>query len=436
MLQHHVDPQIDETLHAAHTLLLEGEGWAKLWKGRVFLAARLLFVHRHGPGQFVHLAAHFARVGHAVSFLCESCDRSIPGVRVLKHRVPAPATRENGAAVDYQLRLGQEVAHVMEALRRQEGVPDAIVGHVGWGSLLFAKDVFPEVPVLGYCEFFYRSEGADVGFDPATPRRPDDAARLKARNFAQVSTLLGIEAALSPTEWQRSLYPDDLRKRIGVVHDGIDLSFCRPDTNAALTLPNGRVVRPGEKIVTYAARNLEPYRGFPQFMRAAARLARADPDVTFLVAGGDASSYGPPPGDGRSWREVMMGETGLDPARIHFLGTLAHADLIRLFQVSSAHVYLSYPFVLSWSMLEAMACGVVLVGSATPPVQEFVREGINGRLVPFFDADALAATMGEALRAGDKLAPLREAARRTVERRANLPDCIRRQSRAIGALLR
>lgn len=358
----------------------------------------------------------------------------MPGVRVIRHR-QIGQNGPDGTATDYHLRLGTEVAHVLEALRQQEGAPDLIVGHGGWGSLLFAKDVFPTTPQLNYCEFFYQPKGADVGFDPEAPTRLTDVSKLKARNFAQISTLLHMDAGISPTQWQKSLFPKSLRNRIGVVHDGIDTSFCHPDANASFTLPDGRVLHAGDPVITYAARNLEPYRGFPQFTRAAAALAQTDPNVVFLVAGGEATSYGPSPADGRTWRQVMMEETGMDPARIHFTGTLPHSELIRLFQVSAAHVYLTYPFVLSWSMLEAMASGALIVGSATAPVTEFIAHGRNGLLVPFFDAEALTQTLRKALHNAQAFAPMRIAARRTVEERARLEECLQLQVRAMATVL-
>lgn len=396
--------------------------------------ANILFVHRHGPGQFVHLCAHLARQGHMVTLLCESADREVPGIRVINH--PEIGRNVGPTAVDYQIRVGTMAAQAMDAMRRKGEVPDILVGHVGWGSLLFAKDIFPSTPMLGYCEFFYRARGADVGFAPSDAVTIDDIVRLKARNFAQLSTMHEIEAGISPTAWQRGGYPNAIARQIGVIHDGIDTEFCVPDAGATYTLPSGLRVSSGDPLVTFAARDLEPYRGFPQFMRAAALLARRDPRVIFAVAGGDGASYGAMPEDGRPWREVMMEETGLDPARIHFLGTIPHPELIRLFQVSAAHVYLTYPFVLSWSMLEAMAAGVLLVASDTAPVAEFVTHGKNGLLTPFFEPDHLAATIAGALAAGDKATALRQAARQTVVERVDLRATLKLQSRLLGRLIK
>jgi glycosyltransferase involved in cell wall biosynthesis len=279
--------------------------------------------------------------------------------------------------------------------------------------------------------------GADVGFDPADRIDAGERMRLRLRNSAQLLTLDALDAAWSPTGWQRMLYPQAYQERIGLCHDGIDIETCRPDPQARFRLPNGRVLAPGDPVVTFVARDLEPYRGFPQFMRAAALVARERPDVTFVVAGADGVSYGRPRSDGRTWREAMMAETGLDPSRVVFLGTIPKADLIRLFQVTTAHVYLSYPFVLSWSVLEAMACGALVVGSATPPVQEVITDGVNGLLAPFFDERALADTVARAIdRRRPSLQALRQAARDTIVARFGLDACLSRQITAIERLAR
>ncbi|WP_075217289.1 glycosyltransferase [Mongoliimonas terrestris] len=397
---------------------------------------RVLFIHRSGPGQFLHLARHLADRGDGVTLLCERVDRPLGDVRVLLHGTEAPARARTatGAAVDYHVRLGERVAVAIDRMVRREGPPDVVVGHAGWGSLLFVKDVLPATPALAYCEYYYRPSGADMGFDPADPVTAEDRRRLRARNLAQTATLSAVEAGLSPTRWQRDLYPAEYRPKIGLCHDGIDTDVCRPDPTARFTLPDGRVLDRTAPVVTFAARDLEPYRGFPQFMRAAAKVAARHPAATFVVAGGDGVSYGRKAPDGRSWRAVMLEETGIDPSRIHFVGTLPHADLIRLFQVTTAHVYFTYPFVLSWSMLEAMATGALVVGSATAPVEEFVADGRNGLLAGFFDPDALADQLMEVLARPAAFDGLRAEARRTVQARADLATSLARLTGGIERL--
>lgn len=398
---------------------------------------KVVFVHRQGPGQFLHLAPHLAAAGWRVTLLCETADARMPGVEVVRYRAE-PAMPASGpiarylAGHEHHVRIGMSVAEALDVMCRREGAPRVVVGHIGWGGLLFAKDVLPDTPMIGYCEYFYRAEGGDVGFDPDETVSLDDRQRTRLRNTGQLVTLEAIEAGLSPTQWQRSRYPGWARRRIALCHEGVEVDRCRPDPRARLALPDGRTVAAGDPVVTYVARDLEPYRGFPQFMRAARKVAERVPDAVFVVAGGDGVSYGRRSEDGRPWREVMMRETGLDPRRIIFLGRVDHPTLIRLFQVSRAHVYLTYPFVLSWSVLEAMACGCLVVGSATPPVEEVVSDGVNGLLADFWDIDALAARVTEALAEPRRHDALRAAARRTIQQHYALPACLERQTAIVN----
>jgi glycosyltransferase involved in cell wall biosynthesis len=302
--------------------------------------------------------------------------------------------------------------------------------------MMFVKDALPATPSLGYCEYFFTQQGGDLGFDPADPVTMPDLARARARNMVQQATLHAIDAAFSPTAWQRSRYPAAEQQRIAICHEGVDIVACRPDAAARFKLPDGRVIKTGDPVVTYVARSLEPYRGFPQFMRAAAEVARQRKDALFVVAGGDDVSYGRAPPKGKTWRQAMMAETGIDRARIVFLGNIAHADLVRLFQVSAAHVYLTVPFVLSWSMLEAMACGCLIVGSRTAPVAEVVADGRNGLLTDFFDARQLARRLIGVLDKPDAHKSLRRQARVTIEDRYRRSDCLAGQLALIDAVRR
>ncbi len=397
---------------------------------------RLVFVHRRGIGQFEHLARSLVAEGADVTLVTETVDRRIEGVRILRHRAEAARSEAEAPLVasSHHARIGMRVAETLDALRRAEGAPDLVLGHIGWGSMTFVKDVLPRTPALGYCEFFYSAEGADIGFDPAVPVDLALRQRLRLRNSAQLVTLAAIEAGVSPTAWQKSLYPAALQPRIAVCHDGIDLARFRPDPRATLTLPDGRVLRPGAPVVTFTARDLEPYRGFPQALRAAEIVTRRHPTALVVFVGGDGVSYGTPRADGRSWKEAALAAADLDPARVLFPGRVSHAALIRLFQISAAHLYLAYPFVLSWSMLEAMACGALVIGSATPPVEEVIADGRNGRLVPFFDAEALAETVLDVLARPDAALPLRRAGRATIAARYRLDAALARQRRLIAHL--
>ncbi|BDW87251.1 glycosyltransferase [Thalassospira tepidiphila] len=393
---------------------------------------KIVLVHRHGPGQFVHLACHLADAGWQVSFLCEAMNVRLPGIRTLRQPVTAPPPAIPFA--QYHQDVGLKAARTLESLVREEGAPDIVYGHIGWGSMMFARDVLPKTPHIGYCEHYYHATGRDVGFDPDDEITLAKRAQLRVRNAAQLITLDQLDAAISPTKWQKSAFPAAYHHKIGVCHDGIDTHRCQPNPNASLTLPDGRVLTARDQVITYVARDLEPYRGFPTFVRAAATLAQQNPDAQFVIAGGDGVSYGQARKDGRTWRDVMMAETQIDPSRIHFLGQIPHDQLIRMYQISSLHVYLTYPFVLSWSVLEAMACGAPVIASDTGPCHDMIRDRQNGFLTDFWDSDALALKMAFCLTHRDDLKPLRERARKTILNHFDLRRCLDRQTTLIENL--
>jgi glycosyltransferase involved in cell wall biosynthesis len=296
-----------------------------------------------------------------------------------------------------------------------------VIGHNGWGEILYVKDVLPRTRLLGYFEFFYRASGSDVDFDPEFPPEPDAAQRLRTRNALNLLGLDAVDWGQSPTEWQRSQYPKRYRERITVVHEGVDTSLVRPDPTARLWLSSGRCLSRADEIVTYSARDLEPYRGFHVFMRALPTVLERRPAAQVLIVGRDGVSYGRQPEGAPSWRAAMLEELAgrLDLRRVHFLGHLPYQQYLTVLQISTVHVYLTYPFVLSWSLLEAMSAGCLVIGSRTPPVQEVMHDGENGRLVDFFDMEALADRITTALAtnadgAGDTI---RTAARQTIVER-------------------
>jgi glycosyltransferase involved in cell wall biosynthesis len=400
------------------------------------------FVHRRGFGQFAALAEHLATSGHDVSLICETVDRRLPSVRVIRHRVE-PGPRTDGQMArhlgipDHHVRIGHRVAETLDSMARQGETPDIVIGHIGWGSMMFVKDVLPSVPALGYCEFFYRAEGADVGFAPDDKPDVETRKRLRLRNVAQLLSLEAIDGGISPTHWQKSLYPASVQNRITVCHEGVDTNRFRPDLNASLKLPDGRILKAGDPpIITFVARDLEPYRGFPQALEAAAKVVRQNTDALFVFVGGDGVSYGTPPPGGGSWKDALLGEHDIPADRILFPGAISHDLLRQLYQISAAHIYLTYPFVLSWSVIEAMACGALVIGSDTPPVREVIRSGQNGLLVPFYDTDALASTILRVLQNPSDFLPMRVAARRTVEYRFRLVDSLSRQKSLIASALR
>lgn len=373
------------------------------------------------PGQFQHLVEHLAGAGHEIYFVSKNTTRRLKGVTSVVYKLKPPPKPDAGTATAIRLLHPVTVAvshaeSVLKALRvlKQRGVqPDLIIGHTGWGEMLFAREVFPGVPILGYFEYYYSPEGADVDFDPEHPTEADLAAKLRLRNAVNLSSLEACDRGVTPTQWQWSTYPEVYRPKLTVLHEGIDTAALRRPEQAAFTLPDGRRLARGEEIVTYVSRNLEPYRGFHIAMRAFAEICRRRPRTQILIVGGDSASYGRrlPPG---AYREKALAEVQIDPARVHFLGKIPYAQFLNLLHVSSAHVYLTYPFVLSWSMLEAMAAECLVIGSRTPPVEEVLTDGRNGVLVDFFDHAVIADRVVQVLDAPAKFDAMRAEARRTV----------------------
>jgi glycosyltransferase involved in cell wall biosynthesis len=387
---------------------------------------RFLFIHQNFPGQFVHMAQALVQQGHEVVALGIK-GKALPGVQFIRYE-PRPPQRMSDVEVarDFEVKIvrGLACAQVMEQLKGRGFAPDTIVAHPGWGESLFCKDVWPDVRLLMFGEFFYSTQGADYNFDPEFGRESiADRSRLRLKNTVHLHALHACDAGYTPTRWQWGQLPAEYRHKFQVIFDGIDTERVAPAPDAFVQLRRDNVrLKPGDEIITFVNRNLEPYRGFHVFMRALPEILRQRPHARCLIVGGDEVSYGSKPRQGGTWRDVMMAEVGarLPMDRVHFLGNLAYADYLRVIQVSACHVYLTYPFVLSWSCLEAMSAGRVVVASGTEPVREVLEDGVNGLLVDFFDTAALARQVVEVLAEPGRHAELGARARQHVREHYDL----------------
>ncbi|MEA4836639.1 MAG: glycosyltransferase family 4 protein [Anaeromusa sp.] len=381
----------------------------------------ILFVHQSFPGQFINaVLALAAQPGNRVVFLTQEGSKlDLPQVQKVtfkQARYAAESTHPYLRNAENAVLQGQAAYRAGLALKQQGFVPDVIYGHAGFGATMYMKDLYPHVPLVGYFEWFYHAHGTDMGFDPAEPTTMDDECRLRTKNMVLLQELASCDAGVTPTYWQHSQFPLEYRTKLMVLHDGVDTRVNQPVEGAKLVLPEiGLDLSEAQEIVTYVGRGMEPYRGFPQFMEAVSLLLKERPQCHVVVVGSDEIAYGHAHASGKSYKTLMLESYSYDQSRLHFTGPLVYGQYRQVLQASSVHVYLTYPFVLSWSMLEAMACGCTLVGSATPPVQEVVRHGENGMLVDFFNAHQLAKQISELLDQPEQRKKLGMQARETIK---------------------
>jgi len=405
---------------------------------------KFLFVHQNFPGQYLHivrslLADNEAADGtHEIVFMTEPNENYLVGVRKVTYsRPPAAAAGVHRYASDFDLamRRAEAAANGARQLKQLGFLPDIIIGHHGWGELLNLADVYPGVPILGYFEFFYGTDNADVNCDPEFPLSPELFAGVRAKNCVNLMAFALEQHGQVPTRWQLGTYPQWARGWLHLLEEGVDLETCRPAPEMRRkTLRLGTLtVSPKQRLVTYVARNLEPYRGFHTFMRALPAILDARPDIIVSIVGGDEVSYGSAHPKG-PWREVMLTELKgrLDLSRIHFMGKVPYEQHLALLKRSDAHVYLSYPFVASWSLREALACGCVVVGGDAQTISEFVTHGENGLLVPFLNSGALAKSVLHVLGDAKLDAQLRVGARAYAEQNLDLQAYIARYRGLIG----
>lgn len=381
----------------------------------------ILVVHQNFPGQFRHILPVLVKQGHRVVGMAQHQTKDvIQGVGLHIYQF----TRGHGSdvhplAIEWEAKVlrAEACALACKQLKQAGFVPDLILGHPGWGEMLYLKELFPLARIISYAEFFYHAKGQDFGFDPEFPETdPLAVAKLHTKNANLLLAMEQMDAGLSPTRWQASVHPAWAQQKIRVIHDGVDTDKVSPDSLAKVSLPDrGLELVPGDEVITFVARNLEPVRGYHILMRALPEIMKRRPNAIILIVGGDGVSYGAESKQ-ESYRQRFLNEVKhqLDPRRVIFLGQVPYGVFLRLLQVSRCHIYLTYPFVLSWSMLEAMSAGSLVIGSRTPPVEEVIRHGENGLLVDFFDVTAWADQVCDVLAHSKDYDQMRKAGRQTV----------------------
>ena len=355
---------------------------------------KVLFVHQNFPGQFRHVFS--ALVKDPAYDVRAFCMREPQGHKdiVIDCRSYLQAPKSSSPIIDdfaAKIARGMATSRAAEALKFSGFIPDVIVGHPGWGEMLFLRDSFPNARIICLFELFYRAQGQDVGFDPEFPVSQEEIWGLQIKNAVNHFALEACDIGVSPTQWQRKSYPKKWHDKIRVIHEGIDTDYFCPDPKAQIKLPGGTLKR-GDGLITFVARNLEPYRGFHTVMRALPQILRDNPQAIVAFVGAEGVSYGAAAPGGQSWREALKAELGfsVDWSRVMFMGHVPQEVYRRILQISTVHIYLTYPFILSWSLLEAMSCECAVVASDTAPVAELIEDGRHGMIVDFFDPLALA----------------------------------------------
>ena len=403
---------------------------------------RILFIHQNFPAQFIHLAPALAADRRNDIRVLTPSRRPVPaGVKVHHYTISrANSEKIHPWLTDVETKVirAEAAFRAALALKQQGFTPDLIIAHPGWGESLFLKDVWPGAKLALYCEFYYQAQGADTNFDPEFSQfEPDLVCRIKLKNANFDLHLLQADAGISPTHYQRSVFPEFFQPNISVIHDGINTDVLKPNPDVTMQL-NGRTITRNDQIITFVNRNLEPMRGYHIVMRALPEILKRNPKARAIIVGGDDVSYGSKPPPGMSWKELFLQEVSaqLDMSRVHFVGKLSYPNFVQLLQISSVHVYLTYPFVLSWSLLEAMSTGCAIVGSSTAPVKEVIKHNETGILFDFFNPAILAEQVNFLLNDSDTRLRLGHSARELIMQNYDLHNlCLPSQRKWVESIL-
>ena len=398
---------------------------------------RILFIHNNFPGQYRRIVERLKGDRNydllSASLASNTQPSPIRYVRYKPHREPSKDIHPAARYTESTILTGQAVLKSMLAVRDKGWKPDIVLAHSGWGNSMFVKDAWPDTKLMPYFEWYYQADSDESGFLEGKPLDINARVRTRLKNTSMLQDLAAMDWGQCPTQYQLDQYPAVFHDRVSVLHDGVDTQFFSPAAEASFTM-GARTFRKGDPVITYIARGMEPYRGFPQFIEAIARLQKLNPHVHAIVIGDDRVAYGAQRQDGTTWKQAMLAEHQPDMERLHFLGRQPLSVLRDVLRISAAHVYLTAPFVLSWSMLEAMSAGALIVGSATPPVEEVIIDGKNGLLTDFFDVSALVERLQLVLGNNQGYLSLRQAARQTILDRFELESCTSRYLSLINSV--
>jgi glycosyltransferase involved in cell wall biosynthesis len=323
-------------------------------------------------------------------------------------------------------------------LKQQGFIPDVIYGHYGWGTAVFVKDVLPQVPFVGYFEWFYNDRHEYVGaVYPPGSASDDEKAYLRMKNSPIWVTLQACDHAVTPTLWQRSQFPIEFHSKFTVLHDGVDTNFFQPVAGAKLELPELDMhLSDVSEIITFVSRALEPSRGFAQFIEALDTILKERPQCHVVIVGSDRVEYNRPLPDGKTYKQLMLERFPLDLNRVHFTGWLDYDKYRSVLQASTVHVYLTYPFILSWSLMESLACGCLVVASDTGPLQEIIQDGYNGFLVDINSPSSIARRILDVLKNREKMVGIGQQARKRIMDTYNVETVLPRRIELLNGMIR
>ena len=373
----------------------------------------VLYVHQNFPAQFGHIADHLVRhLGWKCTFVSNTPPGTTNGIEKIAYQLKGGATKHNHFCTRTFENTVWHCQAVYDALKARPDVkPDLIVGHSGFGSTLFLRELYPDVPVVNFFEYYYRTHDPDSDMDFRHDLNwpvPDmKYLRSRCRNSMILLDLQNCQVGYTPTHFQKSRFPTEYDSKIKVIFDGIDRNLYHGH-NETLRPPVGQrsprtlcgVEIPADtKVLTYVSRGFESMRGFDIFMRAAKLITQRMPDVQILVIGTDKIAYGGDENytDGKTFKQWTLDQDAYDLDRIKFVGRVPPDELARTLAATDLHIYLTVPFVLSWSMMDAMSCGAVVLGSDTGPVRDMIRHGENGLLADFFNPEDFADKACQAL---------------------------------------
>ena len=383
--------------------------------------AKILFVHNGASSRFGFLGTALNALGHQCAILNGPDGLDLPDMPAKRWKLrgrPSQNIYRPAIRAEIDFLRGRAAAEAAREFQAEGFEPDLIIGHPGWGEMLFLREVFPNARQIHVGEFFYRSHGADVNFDPEFGQLDfDGQVNIHAKNAGLALSYAEADWIVCPTPFQASVISRGLQSRVRIIHEGVDTALAQRVPDASIRFSSGLTLGIHDQVVTFINRRFEPMRGFHVFMRSMPQFLALAPEAHVLIVGADDPNvYGMRAPNNSTWKKILLEEVGsrLDFSRLHFIGSLDYMNLIRVLSLSSAHVYFTYPFVLSWSLLDAMSSECLVVGSDTAPVRDAIRHGENGLLTDFFNQPALAEVLASACKEPERYQHLRQAARRSA----------------------